>query len=106
MTRVWIAQCLCPQRHCIMAAAGEAADADAADQTVGTELREQVAALLQSGAVNPWCGLCRSPVESWHYELGRTPFRSLAEAMPALRQEEEKQRLTAAVLGDDLKRSD
>jgi hypothetical protein len=104
-TRVWICQCLCPQRHCILASAGEAESKGAAEETIALPLRTQVAALLKSGEFNPWCGLCNARSETWRYELGRTPFRSMGEAAPALRQTEQDQATTRALWGD-LPRSD
>jgi hypothetical protein len=102
---VWIAQCLCPQRHAILAAAKEAEDQRAAEESVLAPLREQVAAWLRSGSLNPWCGLCNSPSETWRYELGRTRHRSMAEAMPELKESEKQQQMTARLWGD-LPRSD
>ena len=96
---VWIAQCLCPDRHCILAAAGVAegrAEAAAIERT----LRDNVAGLLARRVLNPWCGLCRAPITSWAYELGRTRWRTMAEAKLALEEAERKQRLTAALLGE------
>jgi hypothetical protein len=102
--RVWIAQCLCPQRHCILAGADEAEDAVAA-QAIVERLRETIATAQEAGVINPWCGLCNAATESWRYECSRTRFRSLAEAMPVLKESEGQQRLTAALWGD-MPRSD
>jgi hypothetical protein len=95
--RVWIAQCLCPQRHAILAASGEADDREAAEDAVLSPLRDHVEALLTAGTLNPWCGLCKSASPSWTYELGRTRFRSMEEAMPALKRSEAEQALTRAM---------
>jgi hypothetical protein len=43
MTRVWIAQCLCPQRHAILTSAGEAADRDEAEDDIEQPLRGRIA---------------------------------------------------------------
>lgn len=99
-TRVWIAQCLCPQRHAIMASSGEAQDEqDAAP--LGELLRTEIDKALQSRVINPWCGLCRAKSETWHYELGRTRFRTMAEAEPHLKKAEAEQLLARLLFGDD-----
>jgi hypothetical protein len=96
MTWVWIAQCLCPQRHCILSAAGEADSEADAVQNVEAPLREQIADALQSTVLNPWCGLCRAPSDEWFYDLGRTGWRTLDEAIPAMKEFERQQTATAA----------
>lgn len=103
--RVWIAQCVCgPARHAIMANAGEALDEQAAQHIVNV-LREKVGDWIKKGVINPWCGLCHAPAEGWRYEVGRTAFRTLAEAMPALRDAERQQAAVRAAFGD-IPRSD
>jgi hypothetical protein len=104
-TRVWVAQCLCPARHCILAAAGEADSSTNADIDVLQPLRETVGMFLQSGAINPWCGLCHSREDSWRYELCRTSFRSLDEAKPLLAELEREMAVTRGLFGD-IPRSD
>jgi hypothetical protein len=91
MSPVLLAQVLCPSRHCIVAvAAGEISDAE-----MTARLKHAVAVGLRVGAMNPWCGLCGAPVDSWVYEVARTPFTSMEEAAPALKAEEAKQLETA-----------
>lgn len=102
--RVWIAQCLCPQRHCILAAADVVED-EAAAQAIVARLREGLATAQEAGVINPWCGLCHAAAESWRYECSRTQFRSIAEATPTLKEDERQQRLIAALWGD-MPRSD
>lgn len=104
MSRVWIAQCLCPQRHCILASAGEADDATAAEKTVVAELRKQMDALLLAGVLNPWCGLCKAAAADWHYEVGRTRFASMDEAQESLKTIEREMAMTAILYGDHGKR--
>jgi hypothetical protein len=99
-THVWIAQCLCPERHCILSAADEAATESEAQATVQAPLREQVTQLLASGLLNPWCGLCHAGVSTWHYEVERTRFASMEEAEPVLRQSEAEQAVARAIFGD------
>jgi hypothetical protein len=98
--RVWIAQCLCPQRHAILAATNEADDRSEAEATLIAQLRTHVRRMIGSGTINPWCGLCKAPVESWRYELGRTPYRSIEEAEPSLRQSERAQAAVREAFGD------
>jgi hypothetical protein len=93
---VWICQCLCPNRHCILAVAGEAEDRAAAAEIV-EQLEAGVNALANDAAMNPWCAICRAPLADWHLELGRTRFASLEEASSALAQSEADQALTCAV---------
>jgi len=90
MRRVWIAQCLCPARHAILAVAGEAEE-ETASQTLLVPLREEIALLLASGTINPFCGICLSPDDTWKYEVGRTRFRTMDEAKPSLRKSEAEQ---------------
>lgn len=96
--RVWIAQCLCPQRHAILAAANEADDRKEAEDLIA-QLRTQVTRMIGSGTFNPWCGLCKAPIESWFYELRRMPFHSMQEAEPVLRQSERAQASTRRAFG-------
>lgn len=104
-TRVWVCQCLCPQRHCILAAAGEADSQAAAEEAVENPLRASVNMLLTTRAANSWCGLCKAGQETWRYELARTRFRTIEEAAPYLERSEAEQAAMRAVWGD-LPRSD
>ena len=98
MAQVFLAQCLCgPGRHTILAGASD--DPDAA-QTLADNLRGKVAAFLMLREINPWCALCKSPATAWTFEVGRTRWRSLAEAESFLRQSEADQIMTNALLGD------
>lgn len=85
-THVYLAQCLCgsPNRHCIVAASGEADNAAQAKQNIATPLRALVIAMIVSGEINPRCGICGATDKQWFVEIGRTPFRTMAEATPAL----------------------
>lgn len=99
-THVWIAQCLCPNRHTIVAAAGDASGVTDAQTAVLEPLREQVTKLLIANVLNPWCGLCHAPASAWTYEVRRTAFATMDEAEPALRQLQAEQIVTAALWGD------
>ena len=97
---VWLAQCLCPQRHAILAASGMAEDRAAADACVTKPLRTHVMRMIGSGTINPWCGLCKAPAETWRYELERMAFASMAEAEPVLRESEREQAIVRRLFGD------
>jgi hypothetical protein len=101
--RVWIAQCLCPSRHAILAAAGEA-NSEAEAQSIRAALLCQTDELISREAINPWCAICGAKLETWTYEVGRTAFKTMAEAMPTLRQEETRNVLANAAFGDIHKR--
>lgn len=97
--RVWLAQCLCPQRHSILAAADEAEDEAEAEDKLMEILRVQIKRMIGSGTIDPKCGLCGAPAESWGYELGRTRFTSMPEAEPELRQSEREQAVIRRLFG-------
>lgn len=99
-TRVWIAQCLCPDRHCILAATGEASSEAEAIREIRTPLRRAITELLRGGVLNGECGLCGAKRTTWHYEIGRTPFTSLEEAQPAIQAMERSNLLANLLYGD------
>ncbi|HTA46405.1 MAG TPA: hypothetical protein VK789_28375 [Bryobacteraceae bacterium] len=81
---VHIVQCLCPQRHCIIALAYEApTDADYNFVEISKDaMKALVDEAVKEGRLNPWCGICHS--REWHYEDGVTRFSTVAEAQPEL----------------------
>ncbi len=101
--RVWIAQCLCPRRHCILAAVdqieGGTGEAERVVVIVDT-LQAQVEGLIANQTLNPWCGLCKAPASDWHYEVGPTRWATMAEALPTLRQTEDSQIATMSAMDD------
>lgn len=97
--RVWIAQCLCPKRHAILAASGEADDEHEARREVGEPLRQAVEKLVSDGTINPWCGICSAEQSTWRYEVGRTGFRTAEEARPMLMRLQQENMRAAVVLG-------
>jgi hypothetical protein len=100
-SHVWITQCLCPQRHCIAAMAGEAAGRAAAERDIERRLRMRVAFLLVvTRALNPWCGLCGARSDTWKFELRRTRWRTMAEALPELKELEAENPVARALLDD------
>lgn len=83
----------------MMAAVAEAEnEADA--QRIRTDLRRQVLSFLKSGALNPWCAICGAQLATWRYELRRTVWASMDEAMPHIRQTEAENLAANAVWGD------
>jgi hypothetical protein len=102
--RVWIAQCLCPARHCIMATAGEAMTPAEVEERVTRPLRDKVMRWLLDGTINPWCALCDAKAETWHFETGRTRWASLDDARPELEKNQAEQAVTRAMWGDTHRR--
>jgi hypothetical protein len=99
-SRVWIAQCLCPDRHCIIGEIGLAESDAEAETNVRAPLRRKVVELLKSGEINPWCAICDANRATWRYEVRRTAFGSVEEAIPKLRETEAKNALTNLIYGD------
>jgi len=91
---IHLAQCLCPARHCIVAAAY-----DPATRTLGVEgLRAEVARIVDLGNADPWCGLCGAKRDSWTYEDGVTRWKTIEEARPFLEELEAAQQRAALAL--------
>ena len=91
---VWLAQCLCPSRHCLLAVASDALEG----QALIAVLQGDVADAVEVGGMDPWCGLCGARRATWTYEVGRTIFATLREAEPALRATEAAQVRSRALL--------
>ena len=81
-----LSQCLCPQRHCIIASLG---DGDYA--ALQTSLKNQLRDMIRQNKLNPWCGLCGAKARDWIYETQETGFTSMEEALPLALQEQAKQ---------------
>ena len=92
MKCVRIVQCLCPERHCIVATAYESETGDAIPEIL-EGLKDGVAALIAGRGMNPWCGLCHS--REWRYEDQATRFQTMEEATPYLREQAKNQLVTA-----------
>lgn len=97
---VWIVQCLCPQRHAILAAAFECETASEREALL-VDARAAIDEGLLAGALNPRCGLCHADASTWRYETRRTRFATLAEAEPVLRESADEQARLRALLGSD-----
>jgi hypothetical protein len=91
---ICITQLLCPQRHCVLAAVWD--DCESSAQQSEEKLRDGFRKAVHTGALNPFCGLCRSEV--LHCESGVTQWSTMEEAMPHLRKEEREQILVAAAV--------
>lgn len=57
---IYITQLLCPQRHCIIACAWD--DVDCSCLEAEGCLKEKFHQLVNTGELNPFCGLCKSEV--------------------------------------------
>jgi hypothetical protein len=94
--RVYIAQLLCPQRHCVLAAANEC-ETDLEISLLRVLVQGKFDLLCApGGGLNRKCDLCGSTV--LHIEVARTRFTNLDEAMPHLRESAIAQQQTAAFL--------
>jgi hypothetical protein len=89
---IHIIQCLCPQRHCILAVAYD--DAVAPGDEAMQALKNGVQAMVSVGLIDPWCGFCES--RELFYEDRITNFATMEEAQPALKACETEQLATAA----------
>ena len=72
---VYLIQCLCPQRHCIV---GITYEAGGPSNERLAAFRLVVAQLIEEKTINPWCGICDS--RDWHYEMAKTRYRTMEEA--------------------------
>ena len=96
MSKVYIAQLLCPERHCILAAYDEFEDLPSANQALGYILGTMYARALVTKVINPWCGICRST--DWHVEIAATVFETRAEAQPFMEECQRRQDATRRYL--------
>jgi len=76
---VYIAQVLCPDRHCILAAAMECETQEEIDQ-FKAEFEKQFSGLIAGKHIDPWCGICQS--RHLRAEMKKTKFATLEEANP------------------------
>ena len=87
---VWLTQWLCPSRHCAFALAW-----DDAETTAEALVAEGARQRAQNG-LRDRCGICGA--NELHPDHGPTQFKTMAEALPALRVLEAQQLLTRRVL--------
>ena len=84
MPALWLAQLLCPQRHCIIALAYDIEGTKAAD------IEARLLMVVNTpGMLDPWCGICRSL--DLHIEHNKLPTDDWDEAMARLRANEAAQ---------------
>jgi len=84
---VVLVQLLCPDRHCITAVAS----GEKSPEEMIALFKTMIALGIERHALNPWCGLCGAPADTWQYEATRTPWPTMEEAMPILRTGEQGQ---------------
>jgi hypothetical protein len=96
---IWIAQILCPDRHCIQAAAFD--DAQTPLIWAQAELIATAEHRVRDGAICRECVICGSA--AWRIEVGRTRFATMDAARPEIerleRENDATRRFFAAVLG-------
>jgi hypothetical protein len=95
--KVYIAQLLCPKRHCIVALAFEMT-AEEEPRDFKKETADTLWRAFAAGAFNQWCAICRAPMVDWHAEVDVTGFASLEEARPHLKHIQESQMITRAII--------
>lgn len=88
---VWLAQCVCPNLHCIRAYANEAGSLVEAKQDVVEPLAQNISELLNSHAISPTCAICGAHAKTWRFKAQRTRFATMVEAMPYLKAAEEQE---------------
>lgn len=102
-----IVQCLCPQRHCMVALPYEPEVETKlpngnrialTQETAAKFLKDLVEELISRQVVKPSCGICGST--DLRYEDSATKFNSLEEAMPHLIQLEAENRETRKLFND------
>ena len=96
MSFVYIAQLLCPERHCVIALAGLATSLAEAEADLKLKLLEGFGAACAAGLFNRECGICQS--RDLHVEVGQTKFRTIKDAQGPLEENARQQAATAAFL--------
>ena len=82
MPALWLAQLLCPQRHCLCALAYDIEETPAAD----IEAKLHKIGSGELAGLNPWCGLCGS--KDLRIEHGKLFTDDWDEALPVLKAQE------------------
>lgn len=95
MKHVYLAQLKCPSNHCVLAAVGEYEDDEAA-KALGTSLESALAQAVQEKLLRASCALCGAHLLG--LSVGRTPYRTLEEAEPVLKELQRRQRNAAELL--------
>lgn len=81
---VWLAQCVCPNGHCIRAYANEAGSVTEAKHDVVDVLHQNIIDFLRGHNIEPTCGACDARASTWRFCVSRTRFATMAEAEPHL----------------------
>lgn len=77
-----LAQYLCHNRHCLIAAAFDDSKAKLSE----AEVKKLLELRLKELGADPWCGICASM--SFHVEIDNTKFKSMEQVMPILKRAE------------------
>jgi len=91
--RVYIAQVLCPNRHCIIGVAKEYETEEEAQELLA-EAHNRHQTMLRTRMINDYCGICLS--KTVVIELGLLKAKTMEEAEPVLKELERRQAATAA----------
>ncbi len=91
MKKIYLAQLLCPRRHCLIAAAAEY-DSGTEAAELGVNVRAHAEEGVKAGIFKAECAICGAPYDTMEIEVGLTPFKSLEEARPHLLAQMEAQR--------------
>lgn len=94
--RIWIAQVLCPYRHCILATAFDEADDDPTDAK--DDLWSSVTLGVTAGRLDRRCGICGDDMILWHVEAGPTRWTTIDEARPFLKEAQRANLATRAFI--------
>ncbi len=91
---VWLAQCVCPAGHTIMAVANEADGLADAKANCVDPLEHQVKKFVRDDRIENKCGMCGAMFWTWRICLTRTEFATMGEAaLPLIRAERRQQKL-------------
>jgi hypothetical protein len=93
---LYLVQLLCPKRHTILVRVYETEGGEVRDLAEAYALKTQWEVLLESGAANPWCGICGSP--ELRFESGKTRWETLKEAAPFIKEDALKNAIARAVI--------
>lgn len=85
-----IVQCLCPQRHCILAYAYQGIP----DEEAVQELKHGIAVYIETAVFDPFCAICGAKQETWFYEAGVLRSPDWETALKDLIQSEREQQIT------------
>jgi hypothetical protein len=94
--KIFIAQALCSQRHCLMACCAKLPEDQAYVAAEG--LAEILDERIAKGEIKPVCALCGEPRAAWTFEAKASIFATLEEALPVVRAIESRNRLTAMLM--------